>query len=115
MSSILGIDVEKENNGWMKSINQFFKSIPVLWILFILFSVLVSSAVRIQNSSYDFTTKLNAALILIAISESIIILLNIGAHVKNTGDLYQTLQVIVDNEGIAFDVNSFLCERKIQV
>lgn len=102
MSSILRIDVEQEKNPWMKSADEFFTSFPVLLILFGLFSLLVASAVRMHNNSYDFTARLVAALLLIAMCQAIIIFLSIGVHIKKIVALYHTLQTITDNEGLIF-------------
>lgn len=100
MSSILRIDVEQKTNPWMKSADNFFTSIPVLLILFILFSIVVSSAVRMQNNSYDFTARLTAALLFIAMFQAIIVLLNMGLNIQKIAALFATLQTIVDSEGI---------------
>lgn len=100
MSSILRVNVEPGKNPWMKSVDTFFTSIPVLWMLFILFGIVISSAVRMHNNSYDFTSRLTAALVFIAMSQAFIILLNMCMKMKNIIALYRTLQAIVNGEGI---------------
>lgn len=100
MSTILRINFEQRNNRWMKSTNEFFTSIPILLILFIQFISLVISAFTLHNNSYDFSTKSAYALAIIALSQAITILLNMGLYMQKTVDLYHTLQAIVDSEGM---------------
>lgn len=102
MSSILRIDVEQKRNQWMKSTDKFFESIPVLAILFIMCSAAISNAVRMHNDSYDFTDRLAASLMLIAMSQAITIFLSMGMHMKTIVTLYRTLQAIVDRAGTVF-------------
>lgn len=82
----------------MKSADEFFTSMPVLSILFILFSVLVSNAVKMHNNSNDFTERLNASLFVIGMTQTMTILLNVGVNMKNIMALFQTIQTIVDDE-----------------
>lgn len=102
MSSILRLDVEQKNRRWTKATDNFFTSIPVLLVLFVLFSALISSAVKSANESNGFTVRLAAAYLFIAISQAITIFLSMGANVQKIVVLYRTLQTIVDSEGIDF-------------
>lgn len=99
MSSVLRVYVELKKDARLKSADKFFTAIPVLLIFFILFSILLSSAVRIHNISYDFTVRLSAAMILIAVCQAISILLDMGLNMQNIVALYRKLQAIVDAEG----------------
>lgn len=93
MSSILRIDGETHN---------FFASVPVLLILFIQFSTMALYAVRISIDSHDFTTRLTAILMLVAMGQATAMFLNVGVNMQKISALYQTLQSIVGEEGIFF-------------
>lgn len=97
MSSILRIDAEQQKkDSFMKFVNNFFPTIPLLMILVILFSTLVSCTVRMTNNAYDFTVRSIAALALITVCQAITICINMNAHIQKTVTLYETLQAIVD-------------------
>lgn len=100
MSSILRIDIEQKNDARLKSADKFFTSVPVLLILFVLSSALLSSAVQMHSNSHDFTVRLAAALVLIAMCQAFIVLLDMGLNMKDIVTLYRKLQTIVDREGI---------------
>lgn len=99
ISSILRVDVEPQQNQSIKFTNKFFESIPVFLVLFTLFSVLISCAVRIFYESYDFAVKLTAAIGFIALCQAITIFLSLGVNFEMITTLYQTLQAIVDGDG----------------
>lgn len=99
-SSILRIDVEQEENPWMKTADKFFTSIPVLAILSILLILCALSAFSLHSSSYDYTAKLVHFLSVIALCQAFTIFFNVGAYIENTVGLYRTLQAIVDSEGM---------------
>lgn len=99
MSSIFRIDVAKQDNRWTKSTHVFFGSVPVLLIFFTLFGTLASCAMRIFMESYDFTTRLTAMLMFVALSQANTLFLNIAVNMEKLSALYQTLQSIV-NAGI---------------
>lgn len=99
MSSILRIDVAKQKKQFIDSSIGFYSSIPVLLICLNLFGALVSSAVRMSNKSYDFTTRMTAAMTLITMCQTFTIFLNIDLNMQKIAALYQTLQTVVDNEG----------------
>ena len=101
-SSILRIDIEQKRNPWMRSIDKFFTSIPVQLILFILFSILISGAVRVHNKSYDFTVRLAAILGSILMLQAFTVFLDMGVNMQKIATLYQKLQAIVDGVGMAF-------------
>lgn len=98
MSSILRIDIEHKDDRWMKFSNRFFKSIPVHLILFIQFSALISSVVKILNQSNGFTVRLAATYVFIALSQAITMFLNTGVHLNKIVALYRTLQTTVDSK-----------------
>lgn len=98
LSLICGIGVEKLNSKSEKSVSKFSSSIPVYLILFTLVYILLSSAVSAYNDSFDFTVRLTAVSITIAISQAIAMFLNMGANVPKILALYQTLKEIVDGE-----------------
>lgn len=100
MSSILRIDVEQKKNPWMKTANQFFTSIPVLAILFILLILCVISAFSLHSSLYNFTVKLTHFLAVIALCQAFTIFFNVGVYIEKTVDLYRMLQAIIDSEGM---------------
>lgn len=102
MSLILRIDVDQENDPRVKSVGKYFTSIRVVLNLLFIFSMLASCAVRTYNDSYDFTTRLNAGLVLIVILQEMIVFINIGANMEKNVGLYRTLQTIVDSEGMDF-------------
>lgn len=104
MSSIFRIDINQQNSP---SMNGLFATIPVVLIFFTLFGTWVSCAVRISNESYDFTARLTALSIIIALSQAATMFTNIGMTMTNLAALYQTLQTIVDNEGIKLIEFSF--------
>lgn len=99
MSLMFSMDVEQEERAQKKSGGKFFTSIRVVLILVFMLSMLTSFAVRTYNDSYDFTTRLNAGLVLIVIAQEIIVFISIGANMEQNVKLYRTLQTIVDNEG----------------
>lgn len=102
MSLILRIDVDQENDPRVKSVGKYFTSIRVVLNLLFIFSMLASCAVRTYNDSYDFTTRLNAGLVLIVILQEMIVFINIGTNMEKNVGLYRTLQTIVDSEGMDF-------------
>ena len=100
LSSILRVDIESQKSESTKSTANFFTSIPVKLILLILFNIALLCAVRMCNQSYDFTARLTAALVFIAMCQAIMIFLSMGSNVKKIVALYQTFQTIVDDEGL---------------
>lgn len=104
LSSVLRIDVERKNDARLKSADSFFTSTPVLSMLFIFVSVFISNAVRILNSSYDFTDRLAAALLFIGMCQTITIFLSTGVNMPKSLDLYQALQEIVEGEGESYSI-----------
>lgn len=98
ISLTCGIDI-KENSKLTSVTRKFFTSIPVYLILFILTNILLSCAVKTSNKSYDFTARLTAASIIIALCQGITIFLNIGVNMQKMAALNQTLQAIADGEG----------------
>lgn len=105
MSSFLRINMEPQKSHSTKSTGKFFTSIPVNLILLILINILSSCVVKICNSSYDFTARLTAALLVIAMSQSIMIFLSIGFNLQKIVALSQTFQAIVDGEGICIQLS----------
>lgn len=99
MSLLLHVDVAKGDNRRTKLSNGFFASMRVLLILFISFASLLMCAVRVSMQSYDFTTRLTAALLFVALAQATTMFVNIGVNIQKITNLYQTLQSIVDNEG----------------
>lgn len=104
MSSILRIYVEQGKNAWSKSGDRFFTSIPVVAILFYLFSIIISSAVRIYSSSDDFTVKLYTIFAFIALSQAFMVLLNMNVKTQKIMALNRVLQGIVDSEGLGLSI-----------
>lgn len=100
LSTALQIDVDGKKDERRTPADRFFTSPPVLFVLFILFSMVLSSAVRLHNDSYDFTAKLAAALVLVAMSQATTILLDTGMNMQNIVTFYRKLQIIVDKKGI---------------
>lgn len=100
MSSILRLDIEQKNNRWTIFSHKFFTSIPVLLMLVVLVSVLISSAVKISIQSNGFTVRLAATLVFIVISQATTIFLNSVINMQKIVGLYRTLQAIVDSEGM---------------
>lgn len=99
LSSMLRIDIEQKNDAQLKSADKLFTSIRLTLILFFVFSILISSAVRMHNDSYDFTVRLSAFYVFIAIFQEITIFIDMGANMQKILALYRTLQQIVGSEG----------------
>lgn len=104
MSLLLRIDVKQNENPSIRT--GFFPSIRVPLILFSLFNLMLSNAVKVLNNSYDFTIRLLAALIIIAVFPAVTMILDIGLQTEKLAALYQTFQAIVDNEGVPFLLES---------
>lgn len=94
-----GIDIKQNSNVTRSNTKKFFTSIPVYLILFILANFLLSFSVKTFNKSYDFTARLTAASIVIVVSQTIAIFLNIGVTMHKMTALNRTLQTFVDGEG----------------
>lgn len=104
LSTIFRTNVEDTNDPRMKSAAKFSTWIPLQLMLFIICSAssVVSCAVRMFDSSYDFTNRLDAFFLLIALSQMIAVFINMGVNMQKIVALFQTLQAVVDNEGVHF-------------
>lgn len=106
LSLICAFDA-KNKSKCIKSTRKFFTAVPVQMISFVLLVNLLSWSVKMCKNSYDFTARLTAASITIAICQAATIFLNNGMNMQKSSALNQTLQTIVDGQGdcMSFSVN----------
>lgn len=111
MSLLLRIEVKQKKIPPMKTAQNYFPSIPVPFISFITFIPMLLNAVKVLNNSYDFTIRLLAALVVMAMFPALTMILDIGLQTKKLATLYQTFQAIVDSEGMPYllDSDSHFC------
>lgn len=98
ISLTCGIDYKQKSKSTKSTVN-FFTSISVYLILFILVNILISFVVKSYNKSYDFTSRLTAASIVIALCQTITVFINIGVKMQKFAAVNLILQTIVDGEG----------------
>lgn len=98
------LDVLRLNQDFMAQLgihskeptNQFYRSPRVYLILGALVSGIISSTLDMFNNSSNFTRKLDAILMIVALSQAVGMFLNYGLKMTKINALYLEFQSIVD-------------------